>query len=212
NELRLVGMNEKPGYASAGRVAIQLADLGSINLNGSMHTEGYGNIDQKLNQRFRDQFYQYNSSANLNLGKLMPRSWGVQLPLFVGFSENVSNPQYDPYDLDVRFRDKLNMARSAAQRDSLRKAAQDYTAITSVNLSNVRIMGNPEKQSKAMPWSVKNFDISYAYNQQFKRNPILERDVLTNQRLGLGYTYALKTRSIEPFRKLIKSRSKWLGL
>ncbi len=212
NELRLVGMNEKPGYASAGRVAIQLADLGSLNLNGSMHSEGYGNIDQKLNQRFRNQFYQYNASANLNLGKLMPRNWGVQLPLFVGFSENVSNPQYDPYDLDVRFRDKLNMARSAAQRDSLRKAAQDYTSIASFNLSNVRIMGNPEKQSKAMPWSVKNFDISYAYNQQFKRNPILERDVLTNQRLGLGYTYALKTRSIEPFRKLIKSRSKWLGL
>src|SRR5690606_30434517 len=63
-----------------------------------------------------------------------------------------------------------------------------------------------------MPWSAKNFDLSYAYNQQFKRNPILERDVLTNQRLGLGYTYAIKSRSIEPFRKLIKSKSKWLGL
>ena len=75
-----------------------------------MHTEGYGNIDQKLNQRFRDNFYQYDASTNLNIGKLMPKKWGVQLPLFVGYSENVSNPQYDPYDLDVKYKDKLDDA------------------------------------------------------------------------------------------------------
>lgn len=213
NELRMIGLDEKPGYAAAGKVAVQLADLGSVNLAGSMHTQGYGSIDQKLNQRFRDDFYQYNASTNLNVGKLMPRKWGVQLPLFVGYSENVSNPQYDPYDLDVKYKDELSAARSSAQRDSLRKIAQDYTSITSFNLSNVRILGNPEKQkAKTMPWSVKNFDVSYAYNRQFKRNPIIESDELVNQKLGLGYTYSIKSRSLEPFKGLIRSKSKWLSL
>lgn len=213
NELRMTGLNEKPGYAATGKVNVQLADLGSVKLSGSMHTQGYGNIDQKLNQRFRDNFYQYDASTNLNVGKLMPRTWGVQLPLFVGYSQSVSNPQYDPYDLDVKYRDELNAARDKAHKDSLRKIAQDYTDITSVNLSNVRILGNPDKQSaKTMPWSVKNFDLSYAYNRQFKRNPLIEGDELTSHRLGLGYTYNINSKPIEPFKKLIKSKSKWFNL
>ena len=53
NEMRMTGMNQEPGYAASGKVNIQLADLGSVRASGSMHTTGYGNIDQKLNQRFK---------------------------------------------------------------------------------------------------------------------------------------------------------------
>jgi cell surface protein SprA len=213
NELRMIGLNEKPGYAAAGKISVQMADLANMTLSGSMHTEGYGNIDQKLNQRFRDNFYQYNASTTINVGKMMPRKWGVQLPLFLGYSESISNPQYDPYDLDVKYKDKLNTARDAAQRDSMRKVAQDYTSIAGFNLANVRILGNPDKQSAvAMPWSVKNFDVSYAYNKQFKRNPIVESDELINQKVGLGYNYSIKAKSVEPFKGLIHSRSRWLSL
>jgi len=213
NELRMVGLDEKAGYAAAGKVNLQLADLGNVNLSGSMHTQGYGNIDQKVDQRFKDNFYQYNASTNLNMGKLMPRKWGVQLPLFLGYSQNVSNPEFNPYDLDVKYKDELNAAATGKQRDSFKKAAQDYTSITSVNLTNVRILGDPDKQkSKVHPWSVKNFDLSYAYNRQFKRNPTIESDNLVNNKLGLGYTYNIKSKSIEPFKRTFKSRSKWLSL
>ena len=213
NEMRMTGLNEKPGYAAAGKVTLQFADLGSINLSGSMHTEGYGSIDQKLNQRFRDNFYQYSASTNINVGKLMPRNWGVQLPIFVGYSENISNPQYDPYDLDVKYKDKLNSAEDPKARDSIRKAAQDYTSVTSINATNIRVLGNPEKQkATVMPWSVKNFDLSYAYNMQYKRNPIVESDELTNQKLGLGYTYTIKSKPVEPFKRVVKSKSRWMSL
>lgn len=213
NELRLVGLDEKPGYAASGKISLQMADLGNINLSGSMHTQGYGNIDQKLNQRYRDNFYQYSASTNLNMGKLLPRTWGLQLPLFVGFSENVSNPQYDPYDRDVTYKNKINSATDARQKDSLRKTAQDYTSVTSVNLSNVRVTGNPDKPStKNRPWDIKNFDVSYAYNKQFKRNPIIEKDELLDQKVGLGYTYTIKSKSIEPFKRLVKTKSPWAAL
>lgn len=213
NELRATGLNENPGYAATGKVAIQLADLGSVRLAGSMHTEGYGNIDQKINQRRRDNFYQYDGSTNLNLGKLVPQSWGLQLPVFAGYSENVSTPKYDPYDLDVKLKDKLEAARSAGQRDSMRRAAQDYTSITSFNISNARITGNPAKAAKkAKPWSARNFDASYSYNKQLRSNPLIEKDELINQKLGLGYTYSVASKPIEPFKNLIKSRSKWLLL
>ncbi len=212
DELRMTGLNETPGYAATGKVNMQLADLGNVHLGGSMHTQGYGNIDQKLQQRQRDNFYQWDANTNLAVGKLLPRSWGVQIPFFIGHSESVSNPQYNPYDLDVKYSEQLNNA-SGDRRDSLKKVAQDYTSITSVNVNNVRITGNPEKQGKNPKlWSAKNLDLSYAYNRQYKRNPLIEGDELTNHRLGLGYSYSVRSKPIEPFKSLIKSKSKWLAL
>ncbi len=213
NELRATGLNETPGYAATGKVAVQLADLGNVRLAGSMHTQGYGNIDQKVNQRFRDNFYQYDASTNLNGGKLLPAKWGVQLPMFVGYSESVSTPQYDPYDLDVRLKDKLETAGNADRRDSIRRAAQDFNSFTSFNISNARITGDPVKAGKpAKPWSIRNFNATYSYTRQDRHNPLIEWDALTTQRLGLGYTYAVRSKPFEPFKNLIKSKSKWLQL
>jgi cell surface protein SprA len=213
DELRLAGTNDKAGYAASGKVALQLADLGNVNLSGSMHTQGYGNIDQKIEQRFQDNFYQYGASTNLSLGKLMPRSWGVQLPLFVGYTQSVSVPKYNPYDQDVQLTDALSSARDAAIRDSIKKASEDFTSISSVNLTNIRILGRPEKQSKKpKPWTLRNFDFSLGYSSTLKHNPTIQQDKLTNTKLGLGYSYSIKAKTIEPFRKMIKSKSKWLAL
>jgi cell surface protein SprA len=213
NELRMTGLNEKPGYAATGSINLQLADLGNVRLAGSMHTLGYGNIDQKLNQRHRDNFNQYDASTNLNMGKFFPRTWGLQLPVFLGYTQAVSNPQYNPYDLDVEYADQLKAAPNKSMRDSLKEIAQDFTSITSFNVTNMRVLGNPDKPSmKKMPWDIQNFDLTYAYTKQHKRNPLLESDDLTTQKLGLGYAYAIKSKSIEPFKKKIKSTSKWWGL
>lgn len=207
DELRVTGLDEKPAYAASGQVNLQIADLGNIHLGGSMHTVGYGSIDQKVNQRFRDNFTQYDITTNLQLGKLLPKNWGVQLPAFFGYSQNVSNPLYDPYDKDVTLNRKLSLSRNP---DSVRKAAQTFTSVTSFNLSNVRFTGNPEKQKpQVMPWSLKNFDLSYAYNRTFNRSPLLESDELIDQRFGLGYAYNIRARFIEPFKRITKSQSKW---
>jgi cell surface protein SprA len=213
DEMRISGTNDQAGYAAAGKVSVQLADLGNVNLSGSMHTPGYGNIDQKIQQRFQDQYYQYNTSTNIALGKLLPRNMGVQLPLFVGYTQNVSTPKYNPFDQDVLLTHELSTAKNERARDSIKNAAQDFTSITSANITNARIQGNPAKASNnRMPWSIKNFDFTYAYNNQLKRNPVLEMDKLTTQRYGVGYTYSLKSRPIEPFKAAIKSKSKWLAL
>lgn len=207
NELRMTGLEEKPAYAASGQVNLQIADLGNVHLGASMHTVGYGSIDQKVNQRMRDNFNSYDISTNLQLGKLMPKNWGVQLPFYFGYTQNVSNPLYDPYDKDVELTRKLELARNA---DSVRKAAQTFNSVTSFNFSNVRFTGNPEKQTpQVMPWSLKNFDLSYAYNRTFNRSPLLESDEYIDQRLGLGYAYNIRTKFIEPFKRINKSTSKW---
>src|SRR5690606_27646288 len=136
--------------------------------------------------------------------------WGLQLPVYAAYSEMVSNPRYNPYDKDVLLNTQMQQLRDAAMRDSLRKPSQDFTSITRFNLSNVRFLGHPEKQSKVtMPWSLKILDLSYIFNRTFNRDPLLEFDELTEQRLTLGYNYSLRVKHFEPFKKMIKSRSKW---
>jgi cell surface protein SprA len=214
DELRMAGINDQAGYAAAGKVALQLADLGNVNASGSMHTAGYGNIDQKIEQRSQDNYDQFNTSTNLNLGKLFPKEWGVVLPFFLGYTQSVSNPKYDPNDEDVLVSDELKAAKSSAQRDSIKNATQDFTSITSFNLTNVRIQGNSATPSKKirMPWSIKNFDFSFSYNDQYKHNPTVAMDRLVTERLGIGYNYSIKIKPVEPFKNLIKSKSKWFAL
>lgn len=209
NELRLTNMDQDGGSAALGRVEMQLADIATVKLSGSMHTAGYGNIDQKVNQRYRDNFSQYDASVLLNAGKLMPKKWGVQLPVFAGYSQTVSNPIYDPYDLDIKYKDKVKEY-SGKQKDSVRKLSQDFSSIKSINFQNVRIV--PTKNNKKEPWDLQNFDVSYSYNQTSKHTPITEKDKLDEHQASLGYAYIIKPKSIEPFKKLIPQKRKYYQL
>ena len=209
NELRLSNMNEEGGYAATGKVDLQLADIGTIKVSGSMHTAGYGNIDQKINQRYRDNYTQFDVSANINAGKFTPQNWGVQLPVFAGYSQTISNPIFDPYDLDVKIKDKVKDY-TGAQKDSVKKIAQDFTAIKSVNFQNVRIA--PVKNKHKDPWDLQNFDVSYSYTQTNKHNSLIANDQLDEHQASIGYTYGLKAKSIEPFKKLIPQKRKYYQL
>lgn len=209
NEMRLSNMDESGGYAAMGHVDIQLADLGTVKLSGNMHTAGYGNIDQKVNQRYRDNFSQFDVSANINAGKLMPKSWGVQLPVFAGYTQSVSNPIYDPYDMDVKYKDKVK-GLSGEEKQKVKDAAQDFMSVKSLNFQNVRIA--PTKNKRKEIWDLQNFDVSYSYTQTTKHNPLVENDQLDEHTLGLGYSYNFKQRAFEPFKKLIPQKKKYWQL
>lgn len=210
NEMRLTGLDEKGGYAAVGRLDLQLADLGTFTFSGSMHTAGFGGVDQRVNERFRDNFSQFDAATNLDLGKLLPKKLGISIPVYAGYSQTISTPEYDPYDLDIKLKDKLRLARSKDERDSIKKDAQDFTSIKSLNFTNVRKLSTGK--AKVRLWDVENFDLSYSFSQINRHTPLIENDVLTKHRGGLGYTFAGNEHYIEPFKKLIRSRSPWLAL
>jgi cell surface protein SprA len=39
------------------------------------------------------------------MGKFLPESSGVKIPMFIGYSEQISNPQYDPLNPDIEWDD-----------------------------------------------------------------------------------------------------------
>ncbi len=209
NELRLSKMNEKGGYAALGRVDIRLADLGNVNFTGSVRSIGFGTLEQRVNERSREDFAQFDASANLDLGKLLPKGAALTIPMYAGISKTTSTPQYDPYDLDIKLQDKLKDAQSA-KRDSIKNDAIDQRTIKTLNFTSVK-RTKPFGQ-KPQLWDLSNLDINYNYTHDRRTNPIIEYDDVKRTRAAVGYNYAPQPTYVEPFKKFIKSKSPWFAL
>ncbi len=209
NELRLSGLNESPGWAALGRVDIKLADLGTLYISGSAHSAGWGTIDQRVNQRSRENYNQFDVATNLELGKLVPKEAGMSIPMYASVQRTMSSPQYDPYDLDLKLKDKINGAPSS-QRDSIRNDAVDVKTIKTVSFTNVK--KNNTNGKKQQIWSVENIDVSYTYYKEEQHNPLIESNEVIRHRAGIGYNYTSNPKFWEPTKRLFKSNSPWLSL
>lgn len=209
NELRLGNLNEKGGWAALGRVDFKLADLGTLYVSASARSQGFGSIDQRINERSREDYTQFDVATNLELGKLLPAKAGISIPFYANVSKTVSTPQYDPYDLDVKLKDKLSNA-SGAAKDSIRNDAIDVRTIKTVNFTNVKKVNTSGK--KAKPWSIENIDVSYSYYKEEQHNSLIENNEVTRHRAGLGYNYIADPAFWEPLKRVVKSRSPWYAL
>lgn len=209
NELRLSGLDEKVGWAALGRVDFKLADLGTLYISGSAHSNGWGTLEQRVNQRARENFTQLDVATNLELGKLLPKKAGMSIPVYASIQRTVSTPEYDPYDLDITLKDKLNGAQSG-QRDSIRDDAIDIKTIKTLNFTNVK--KNNTSGKKQQIWSVENVDVSYSYYKEEQHNPLIESNELTRHRAGVGYNYTASPKYWEPTKNIFKSKSPWLSL
>jgi cell surface protein SprA len=209
NELRFSNLDEKGGWAATGRVDLKLADLGSITLAGTARSRGFGTLEQRVNERSREDMYTFDVSANIDAGKLLPRKLGIQIPVYAGISRIAMTPEYDPYDLDIKLRDKLDAAPSKEFRDSIKNDAQDITTIKTLNFTNVKKLKMDGKRPKI--WSLTNLDFSYSYIHTQQHNPLIENYEMKRERGVIGYNYAPQAKYVEPF-KFIKSKSKWLAL
>lgn len=217
NELRMGGFDEQGGYAALGRMDMQLGSLGNMTVSGSIKTIGFGDLEQRLNERSRENTYTYDVAANVDVAKLLPQKAGIEIPVFAGYSASISTPQYDPYEFDVEVKDKLNTIDADPNltpqekrelKNEIRDKVQTISSIKSVNVSNMRkVRTNPEKPARI--YDVENFDLTYAYTEIERSSPILEEDVLKIHKFALGYNYAPKTNYWQPF-KNIKSNHKYL--
>jgi len=207
NELRLSGFDERGGSAGLARVDLQLADLGNATVAGNFSTIGWGQLEDKVNERARERYLQYDLSTNLELSKFLPEKWGLKIPFYAQHSVTTYTPEFDPYDLDIPLKEKLD-ALPAAQKDSVREQAQEYNSISTVNFSNVR----KEKtgDSKPMPWDVSNFSASYNHTKTINRNALIQNDQTDNHRGGIDYSFSWRPKYIQPFKKVQNKNLKFI--
>ncbi|UAY52556.1 T9SS outer membrane translocon Sov/SprA [Ferruginibacter albus] len=214
DELRLSNINEHGGYAAVGKLDMNLADLGTISASVATHSNGFGTLEQKANERFRDDYTQFDVAANLELGKLLPKKAAISIPVFASYTQSVSTPEYDPYDLDIKLQDKLDAAQSSQARDSIRNNAVTFNSTKTINFTNVKKNKTNNKKSKI--YDISNFDLSYSFIQISSHDPLTEYNDITRHRANIGYNFTSQPSYIEPFKKLKffkkKNKSHWLDL
>ena len=211
NELRLSGLDERGGVAGLARLDVQLADFGSVTTSVSHTGLGWGQIEQKVNERAKEAITQYDVATNLELGKLLPKNSGLRIPFYAQYSTTVETPEFDPYQLDLRLKeDVLDELETKVERDSIRDLAVDYTSIRGFNFTNVR-KERMNRERKPMPWDVENLSLTYAFDRTIKHDPTIENEEIKRYRGSVDYNYASQLRPIAPFKNM-KNKSPWLGL
>jgi cell surface protein SprA len=135
NELRLADFNEEGGWAAVARINATLADLGNINLAANMSTPGWGGLEERVQERQRETIRGLDANGTIQLGKLFPKKLGLQLPMYLGYSNQVSTPQYDPLQPDIEV-ENLELT------DERMEKTQSVNRLRSINFSSIKI--NPQ--------------------------------------------------------------------
>jgi cell surface protein SprA len=200
NEMRVVDFDNEGGWSAVANVNANFADFADVAVGGSMSTQGFGSLNERVNERSQDDTKQYDIVSNLNLGQLLPKSYGIKLPLNISIAEEFKDPKFDPQYQDVLFEDTDDI--TSPNRDN----ATDYTKRRSISLINVRKERTNNKKKQRL-YDVENVSVSFAYNDVFHKDYNVEKFNDENVRAGASYNYSFgKGKSMEPFKK-----SKFLG-
>src|SRR4029077_16729814 len=135
-------------------------------------------------------------AASLELGKLLPGKTGISIPTYVGISKTVSTPEYDPFDTDIKLKQKLKGA-TAAQRDSILQQAVNTTQVRTMNFTGVR--KNNITGKKLKPWSIENFGLNYSVTITDHRDSVAEKDLLKYYKASLDYNFSSTPSFWTPF-------------
>src|SRR5690606_35713360 len=113
--------------------------------------------------------------------------------------EEWKNPMFNPLDPDIEFRDALENIESQSNRDSLRRAAQEYTIRRDINFTNVRKDRQPSANRKPQVYDIENFSASYSFSEVFRRSINVIHDRQVDHRATLNYTYQTNSKPVKPF-------------
>ncbi len=199
NELRLSELENRGGWAAIASMDVNLADFANVSAVGRRTTVGFGSIEQGPNQRSLEDVQQYDIVTNVNVGQLLPRNWGIQLPFNYGIGEEQVTPFYDPEFQDIQLESRLDNAADAAERDQIREQSIEYTKRQSINFIGVRKDRTGDK--KPQPYDVENITLAYSYNQVDHKSFEIEESLQQNVRLGATYDYSFTPKPVEPFKK-----------
>ena len=214
DELRVNGFNQNGGVAALANANLKIADLGNVGVAGSMHTAGFGQVDQKLDQRYKDNLYTYNVTTALDPGKFFPKVLGIRIPFYANYGQSFSTPEYDPFQFDIKSKDQINIIRQTYGADSAKAYANMVKTINTnrgFNFTNVRIVPKT-KAKRAHIYDPGNFTFTYAFNQIAYSDPFTALNSRKTWTGIVGWSFAPQSKDLAPFKKLIKSKSKWFDI
>jgi cell surface protein SprA len=216
NELRSSGFDNKAGWAAVMNADANFADVANVSLSGSLRTIGFGNVEDRVNQRSLDETKQYDVATTINLGKVLtPEKWGIQLPMSYSIGEKFIDPKFDPQYQDVQYTDAKKFLENLPAGSDRDKAleninnSQDYTKRTSISFINVKKNRNPNSTVKPKFYDVENLAVSYSHNTEFHRDYNIEKYISENVTASASYNFNFNSESIELFKNSESFKNKY---
>ncbi|MCX6269003.1 MAG: cell surface protein SprA [Bacteroidetes bacterium] len=200
DELRLTDFKKDGGFAATARVAVELADLGRIQLTGTYKSSGFGTLEQKQTERLLESVVTFGFDTDIELGKFFPAKSGIRIPMHFDYSMLRNIPKYDPFNPDLYLNTVVNAFNSQKQKDSIRQITQGYTQTKNFNLINVRKDRTGTKKPRI--YDIENFNASYAYSEIFHRDADIAYDLKKKYTGGFGYTFSGQPKNVVPFRRV----------
>ena len=207
NEMRLLGFNNKSGWAAQGNLNIKLSDLATVAAQGKVETAGFGGLEDKLAARSTDDHYRYSVTGTMDFGRLFPKSFKVSVPTYYSFTEEVTTPQYSPFDTDLKMREMLDSYDDVRQ-DSIRTLAEVRSIMRNFSISNAKVNISSKK---SMPYDPANISLSFSRSSTDNSGSTISWENNLNWKASLGYNYSSPIKALKPFGK-IKNKSKWLKI
>jgi cell surface protein SprA len=207
NELYLSDFQNGGGSAAVARMQIQAADFANVSMSGSYKGINWGSIESRVQERQRNEQVNFDFNTNMQLGQFLGKKTRISLPFFYGYSIGVVNPEYDPFNPDIRLKDYEDLD----ERRRRAKLGQDLSERKSYNFTNVR----KERKDGAKPhfYDISNFTMNYAYSENLRRDFNLDFDRTKLWTAGLNYNYTFNTKPIEPFKKVkFMQKSPWWAM
>jgi cell surface protein SprA len=130
----------------------------------------------------------------------------ISVPFFYGYSLGIINPEYDPFNPDI----KLKAYDSETRRERAR-LGQDFTERRSYNFQGVRKERAAGKEAHF--FDISNWTASYGYSESLHRDFNTNYDRTKIWKAGLNYGYTFSAKPYEPFKKVeFMQKSKWWAI
>ena len=204
NEMRLTDFVSEGGSAAVGQMQLQVADFANVNASGNYSGINWGSVESRVQERQRNERIGVDLNSTVQLGQFFGKQARVSLPFFYGYSLGIINPEYDPFNPDIKLSDY-----DIATRKAKAKEGQDFTERRSFNFTNIR----KEAKSGAKPhfWNVSNWSATYAFSENTKRDFNINYDRTKTWTGALNYNFTFPGKAFEPFKKWKPvQKSKWL--
>src|SRR5699024_1278783 len=199
NEFRMSNMKNKGGWAAILNMDTNFADLWSVSANGRKSTIGFGALENGPNGRSRENVEGYDVVTNINAGHLLPKKWGIHMPVSYSREEELVTPQYDPEFKDIELKTLLRNTADRDMRHELRQRAEEYFKRQSISIIGLHKQRTGDRTP--LPVDIENFTFSGTYNQVNHRDFKIEEGLGQNVNVGATYNYNFSPLKIEPFKR-----------
>ena len=205
NELRLSNIKSSGGWSSVASVDANIADFANISFSNKFSSDGYGSIDRSPNERSNENYNQYNFVTNVNAGQLLPKKWGVNVPLSYTFSEEVSKPKYDSFHNDLELNNLMDISEN---KDSIMN--QSSLVSTSKSFSLIGLSKDKKSDKEPRFYDIENLNFSHTYSENNYRDYEFEYSERKSTQSSANYSYNFNDATFYPFKELINNDSKKL--